>query len=157
MTHLLHIQDLHHSFGKRAILNNLELQIARGERLTIAGKSGSGKTTLLRLIAGLDTVQSGRIEIEGQVASENKTNMLQPWERKTQMVFQDLGLWPTRTVLQNLTDALSSQGKSKTEANLSAKEILVKLAMSEHLDRKPDRLSGGEARRRPPPQPRATP
>ncbi|HJM39059.1 MAG TPA: ATP-binding cassette domain-containing protein [Planctomycetota bacterium] len=147
MTHLLHIQDLHHSFGKRAILNNLELQIARGERLTIAGKSGSGKTTLLRLIAGLDTVQSGRIEIEGQVASENKTNMLQPWERKTQMVFQDLGLWPTRTVLQNLTDALSSQGKSKTEANLSAKEILVKLAMSEHLDRKPDRLSGGEARR----------
>jgi ABC-type sugar transport system ATPase subunit len=147
LTDRLNILDLNHSFGNRTLLNNLNLSLRRGDRLTIAGKSGEGKTTLLRLIAGLELVQKGRIEIMGQLASKAGKSLLAPWERETQLVFQDLGLWPTRTVLQNLTDALGAQGKSKSEARTQAQEVLVKLAMSELLDRKPERLSGGEARR----------
>jgi ABC-type nitrate/sulfonate/bicarbonate transport system ATPase subunit len=115
--------------------------------LSIQGRSGQGKTTLLRLIAGLEAADDGNMTIDGKSAMANGKLLLQPWERGVQIVFQDLGLWPTRNVLQNVLDPLRAKGVSKTEALSKAQSLLMELGLSERLKSRPGTLSGGEGRR----------
>jgi ABC-type nitrate/sulfonate/bicarbonate transport system ATPase subunit len=143
----LSITGLHKSFGQQTLLRDVDLQLAPGERLCITGRSGLGKSTLLRIIAGLETADAGSIEILGRSAMANGRQKLQPWDRSVQMIFQDLGLWPTRTVLANVVDTLRAQGLAKAKARETALEILQRLGLAQQAEQKPATLSGGEGRR----------
>lgn len=142
---LLDVRSLHKSFDGTPVLRGLDLQLEAGARLSIQGSSGCGKSTLLRLIAGLETPDQGSIHLKGQVASEAGKVLLPPWQRGVQMVFQDLGLWPTRRVLQHVVDVRKAAGL--TDPVGVGTRILEQLGLGKHLKRRPGHLSGGEARR----------
>jgi ABC-type sugar transport system ATPase subunit len=141
----LAVSQVTKSFAERKVLDNVSLELEVGQRMSIQGPSGTGKTTLLRIIAGLDVPDSGKITIGGKQATDDKKCLLQPWQRNVQLVFQDLGLWPTRTVLQNVTDARKAAGLPNVVQ--AATETLTALGLQDLLHRKPAKLSGGEARR----------
>ncbi len=144
----LTVHRLSKSFeADKPLLQNLELQLSAGQRLSIRGKSGCGKSTLLRIVAGLESADSGEIVIGGTIAMKDGRQLLQPWQRQVQMVFQDLGLWPTRTVLQNVSDPLRAAGMGKSEAKERATRALQQLGLQDHQNKRPATLSGGEGRR----------
>lgn len=144
---LLEIRGLGWSAGRREVLRGLDLDLEAGARLTVAGRSGAGKTSLLRLVAGLEVPRAGEIRLAGVPASRSGRVLLAPWRRGVQMVFQDLGLWPGRTVLANVRDALRAAGRGRREATARAREVLERLGLGACLRRRPATLSGGEARR----------
>ena len=148
MTEALKVEGLAKSYnGQRQLLHSLSLQLEAQQRLSIRGQSGCGKTTLLRSLAGLDDVDQGDIWIDGNAAMKGGKQLLQPWQRQVQMVFQDLGLWPTRSVLQNVSDPLRAAGCSKAEADERSRQVLAQLGLLNQLKQKPATLSGGEGRR----------
>lgn len=132
---------------KKTIIDEFDLQIRHGEHLVLTGPSGAGKTTILRLIAGLDTPESGQIFVSGKPASLAGKLILPPHKRKVAMVFQDLGLWPHLSVSQNVLLAIPKQraGK-KTRMDLAA-EALQSCEAAELAHRKINTLSGGQAQR----------
>ena len=142
---LLAIANLTKTFDVRKVLDQVSLTAEAGQRISIQGPSGTGKTTLLRIIAGLDCADSGTVTLGGTIATDGKRTLLPPWQRGVQMVFQDLGLWPTRTVLQNVMDARKAAGLP--EVQKMSEEVLHALGLGALLKRLPAKLSGGEARR----------
>ncbi|MFQ5749597.1 MAG: ATP-binding cassette domain-containing protein [Planctomycetota bacterium] len=143
---LLELRGLRRGFGARKVLEEADLALEAGARLTVAGVSGSGKTTLLRLIAGLDPPEAGEILLEGETASRPGRIVLPPWKRGVQMVFQNGALWPTRTVLAHLLDVQRAQGWRGDLAG-NARAVLDRLGLGELAARRPATLSGGERRR----------
>lgn len=143
----LDLRQLHCSFGERTVLRDVSLQLAAGERIAITGRSGRGKTTLLRIVAGLQDATQGELDLHGVSAMRDGRSCLPAWDRSLQLVFQDLGLWPTRTVAQHLSDALTAQGRRGPEAEQRIAATLSALSIDRLAARKPARLSGGEARR----------
>lgn len=137
----LEIQRVTKSYGKVKALDNVTLDIERGEFFVILGPSGSGKTTLLRVLAGLESVDSGNILLDGK-----SVTTLPPPKREVAMVFQNYALYPHKTVLENLTMPVDSE-MSKTEARELAKSIASKLNIAELLNRYPNELSGGQQQR----------
>lgn len=144
-TPLLATSALSKSFDQRIVLNNVSLTLESGQRLSIQGPSGTGKTTLLRILAGLESPDSGSVTLSGKIATQGKHIKMPPWQRGGQMVFQDLGLWPTRTVLQNVMDARNAAGLP--DVKQASTQVLTALGLGDFLKRKPGKLSGGEARR----------
>jgi ABC-type Fe3+/spermidine/putrescine transport system ATPase subunit len=144
-TPLLATTALSKSFDQRVVLSNVNFTLESGQRLSIQGPSGTGKTTLLRILAGLEAPDSGKVILDGQLATENTQIKRPPWQRGIQLVFQDLGLWPTRTVLQNVMDARKAAGLTKVKEEST--RVLNALGLGDFLKRKPGKLSGGEARR----------
>ena len=98
--------------GAVRALEDINLDIERGELIVLLGPSGCGKTTLLRMIAGLETITSGTLEIEGQVVND-----VPPAQRGIAMVFQSYGLYPHMTVRKNMSFALELAKKSRREIN----------------------------------------
>ncbi len=143
----LHLRDLHKSYDGRSLLQGLELRLDSGQRVAVSGASGAGKTTLLRVIAGLEDADAGALEIAGRAAMQGGRQLLPPWRRGVQVVFQDLGLWPTRSVFDNVHDALRAQGVARTEAQQRCQRVLEALGLNGLEKRKPAHLSGGEGRR----------
>ncbi|MCP4771674.1 MAG: ATP-binding cassette domain-containing protein [Planctomycetes bacterium] len=141
----LAVSQISKSFAERKVLDKVSFELEAGQRVSIQGPSGTGKTTLLRIIAGLDLPDSGKVVLNGQDATVDCKSLLQPWQRNVQLVFQDLGLWPTRTVLQNVTDARKAAGLPNVQQ--VAVETLTALGLQNLIKRKPAKLSGGEARR----------
>jgi putative ABC transport system ATP-binding protein len=139
-----------HYTGKRDItaLQEINLEIDRGEMVSIVGASGSGKSTLLNLIGALDTPTKGYIEIDGEPLSGMSDEKLTKIRRnKIGFIFQFFNLLPTLSAEENVALPLHLRGWSKTKANTRARELLqlVKLgARAEHL---PEELSGGERQR----------
>lgn len=131
--------------GQRLVLDGLDLELAPAERLAIAGASGCGKTTLLRVLAGLDAAESGQVWVGGALASKGGAILLPPWRRGLQLVFQDLGLWPARSVLQNVADV--ARWNRSPDPKADARELLARVGLSSLAERSPASLSGGEARR----------
>lgn len=144
---ILSVRKLCCRFGDRTVLSEVEFALGHAERLSISGRSGRGKSTLLRLIAGLQDAQSGEIQIAGRSAMQAGKQRLAPWDRQLQLVFQDLGLWPTRTVEQHLLDGLRAQKVRGAEAKQRAQQVLEALDLTALAQRRPGRLSGGESRR----------
>jgi multiple sugar transport system ATP-binding protein len=127
--------------GVRAV-DEVELEIQDGEFVVLVGPSGCGKSTLLRMIAGLEEVTEGAIEIGDQDVTE-----MPPQKRDIAMVFQDYALYPHMTVRQNLAYGLKLKKMPKAEWKRRVEEVGKTLGLEELLDRKPGKLSGGQRQR----------
>ena len=127
---------------QRPALDRLDLEIADGEFLVLVGPSGCGKSTTLRMLAGLEPVDRGRIDI-----GERDVTMLPPRERDIAMVFQSYALYPHMTVAENIGFHLKIKKIPKPEIAQRVKEAADLLDLGEYLDRKPAKLSGGQRQR----------
>jgi len=136
------INDLSLSFGNIKVLEHLDLEISRGEFLVLLGPSGCGKSTLLHIIAGLEPLTTGAIEIGG-----NDVTDMEPKDRDIAMVFQSYALYPTMTVRQNMEFGLKMRGKPAAEIAPVVEEKARLLRIDQLLARKPSQLSGGQRQR----------
>jgi putative ABC transport system ATP-binding protein len=136
--------------GKRevAALQAVDLEIARGEMVSIVGPSGSGKSTLLNLIGGLDRATSGDIRIDGQSLSALSDDDLTRLRRdKIGFIFQFFNLLPSLTCLENVALPLHLKGLPRQEIASRANSLLELVQLGKRLDHLPDELSGGERQR----------
>jgi lipoprotein-releasing system ATP-binding protein len=136
------------SFGELKVLKGIDIEIEEKEVVSIVGASGAGKTTLLQIIGTLDKPDSGTITYNGTDTARLKGKALSAF-RNTHIgfVFQFHQLLPEFTALENVCIPAYIAGKSKTEAEARAAELLGFLNLSERLDHKPSELSGGEQQR----------
>ena len=148
------------TYGSQSVLNDINLDIADGEFLTLVGPSGCGKSTTLRIIAGLETQSTGDVFIDGSIVNETR-----PSKRDLAMVFQSYALYPHLTVHQNLITPLKLRDltalervplfghlmpeRSKKMSTISAEvhKVAEILKIEPLLDRKPGQLSGGQRQR----------
>jgi ABC-type sugar transport system ATPase subunit len=137
------IKDLNKVYeNKVEVLKNVNIEAAHGEFLVLVGPSGCGKSTLLRMIAGLEDVTSGNIQIGDRVVNE-----LAPAERDIAMVFQDYALYPHMTVRENLSFGLRIKKRPQNEIDERVQTAGKMLNIDHLLDRKPSQLSGGQRQR----------
>jgi len=130
------------SYGPTHVLHGIDIDIADGEFVVLVGPSGCGKSTLLRMIAGLETITSGAIEIAGRVVND-----LEPKDRDIAMVFQNYALYPHMTVATNMGFSLEHRGGSKAEIAERVQWAAGVLGLTHLLDRYPRQLSGGQRQR----------
>lgn len=130
------------SFGNVHVIPPLDLEINEGEFVVFVGPSGCGKSTLLRLIAGLEDVSSGHIDIDGQDATE-----VPPAKRGLAMVFQSYALYPHMSVRKNIAFPLKMAGMDKTEQKKRVDYAAKVLNLTDYIDRRPGQLSGGQRQR----------
>jgi multiple sugar transport system ATP-binding protein len=123
-------------------VDSLNLEIKDGEFMVLVGPSGSGKSTALRMLAGLEPVSSGSIEIDGKDVSKAP-----PKDRDIAMVFQNYALYPHMSVAENMGFALKLKGVSKAERESKVAEVAKILGLEQYLNRKPKALSGGQRQR----------
>ena len=136
--------------GKRQViaLDSVNLEIARGEMVSIVGPSGSGKSTLLNLIGGLDRPSSGEIRIDGQNVAEMSDDDLTRLRRdKIGFIFQFFNLLPSLTCVENVALPLHLKGLGRKEIDKRARELLEMVQLGHRFDHQPDELSGGERQR----------
>ena len=141
---MLELRNISKKFGDKQILKDFHLIVPEKQVLAIVGPSGGGKTTLLRMLAGLETIDSGQVIYNGEilaVAELEKRNLLG-------FVFQDFQLFPHLSVLENLTlSPIHTMNISKEEAEEKAQGLLARLGLSEHANAYPYSLSGGQKQR----------
>lgn len=144
---MIKVQDLHKTFGNNEVLKGISTTVQDGEIIAIIGPSGSGKSTFLRCINMLETPTSGDIQINHQLITEKKTDLMKIRE-KVGMVFQHFHLFPHKTVMENLTYAPMKVLKiSKENAEKRGEELLKQVGLLEKKDEYPNRLSGGQKQR----------
>ncbi len=129
-------------FGDTPVLRGVDLTVETGEFMVVVGPSGCGKSTLLRCIAGLETLDSGTIDIAGRDVSH-----LPPAERGIAMVFQSYALYPHMTVAQNMAFALKLAKAPQTDIDAAVAQAADILGLTDMLQRKPAALSGGQRQR----------
>src|SRR5262245_18045124 len=158
MDPLLRIIGLHKSFASLRVLSGVDLDVGRGEKVSIIGPSGSGKTTLLRCINYLEKPTSGHVYIDGKLIGEKRTNggryvhlsdrELAKERQEIGFVFQRFNLFPHLTALGNVTIAPQKVlGLSKDEAERRGREMLEKVGLGHKVSEYPERLSGGQQQR----------
>jgi ABC-type Fe3+/spermidine/putrescine transport system ATPase subunit len=142
------LDRLSKSFGPVAAVSDLSLEVAKGEALTLLGPSGCGKTTTLRMIAGLETPDTGAISFDGvPVVSVEAGINLPPERRKIGMVFQSYAIWPHMTVAQNVAFPLKVRRVPASERERRVKGALAMIGLEGLGDRPATRLSGGQQQR----------
>lgn len=148
MSALLEIDGVWKSFDDHSVLRGLDLQVAAHEVVVLIGASGSGKSTLLRCINGLESVDAGRIVLDGGVEVTDLGVDLDAVRRRVGIVFQSYNLFPHMTVLDNVM--LAPRKVAKVPADRAAAEamaLLERFGLASKADEYPDRLSGGQAQR----------
>jgi len=138
----LKLRDLHKSYGPVEVIKGVDIDIEDGEFIVFVGPSGCGKSTLLRMIAGLEDITSGTIEIDGVVVND-----LPPKERGIAMVFQTYAIFPHMTVRENVGFGLTINRVPKAEKDRKVQEAARILQIEHLLDRRPSQLSGGQRQR----------
>jgi polar amino acid transport system ATP-binding protein len=154
---VMHAEDVHKSFGRLEVLKGVSLQVTKGETICIIGPSGSGKTTFLRCINHLEEIDSGRIEVNGQLIGyrQRGDRLVEDSERniarqRTQigMVFQRFNLFPHKTALENVTEGpIHVRGMPQRDAVDRAKVLLSRVGLEDKVDTYPGKLSGGQQQR----------
>ena len=145
---MIHLEGITKSFGSLQVLKGIDLEIAKGEIVSIVGPSGAGKTTLLQIMGTLDSPDTGTINVDGTNVSKMKEKELSVF-RNTQIgfVFQFHELLPEFTALENVMIPAFIAGVSTKEASIHAMEILDFMGLTERASHKPNELSGGEKQR----------
>ncbi len=141
-TTILALQNIHKRFGSRVSAHDLTLDIAAGEFFTLLGPSGSGKSTVLRMIAGLETPDSGHIRVRGKDITR-----VPPWHRQIGMVFQHYANFPHLDVQENIAYGLRRSGLSKQAIKDRVNQLLDLVGMQGFESRRVTQLSGGEQQR----------
>lgn len=139
---ILKLQNIKKAFGETEVLKGIDLEIHRGEFITLLGSSGCGKTTTLRIIAGLEETDEGSVILDG----EDITHAV-PNKRDVNTVFQNYALFPHMTVAENIGYGLKIRKKSKEEIQAKVEEMLSLVQLEGYGDRYPDQLSGGQRQR----------
>ena len=161
---ILQVDSLKKSFGKNEVLKGISLSLEEGQVMSIIGSSGSGKTTLLRCINFLETADSGKIMVDGDVIfdgedkSKHKAKETREKQLKIGLVFQQFNLFPQYNVFDNVTLAVKLKAKEREdykhnkkqilkEIDEKAKQILAEMGLSDKMDSYPWQLSGGQQQR----------
>ena len=147
MAQAVEMRGVHKWYGTFHVLKNVDLDVARGERIVICGPSGSGKSTLIRCINRLEEHQRGTITVDG-VELTGKTKAINEVRREVGMVFQNFNLFPHLTILENCTLApIWARKTPKREAEETARRYLEKVRIPDQADKYPGQLSGGQQQR----------
>ncbi|HKT63984.1 MAG TPA: polyamine ABC transporter ATP-binding protein [Burkholderia sp.] len=136
------IVDAVKKFGETEVVRNVNLTVRQGELFALLGSSGSGKSTLLRMLAGLETVTSGKILIDGEDLAQ-----MPPYKRPVNMMFQSYALFPHMSVESNVAFGLKQEGTPKAELKARVAAALELVQMGKYAKRKPHQLSGGQQQR----------
>jgi iron(III) transport system ATP-binding protein len=140
----LRLAGIRHAYGPREVLRGIDLAVGRGEILCLLGPSGDGKTTLLRLVAGLEPLQTGRIELGGQTIAEPGREV-PPEQRHVGFVFQDYALFPHLTVAENVAFGLHQVPRGERAWQVA--EALARVGLETYANAYPHMLSGGQQQR----------
>src|SRR5215212_894522 len=136
------IEHVTFGYGATAVLDDISLEVQRGEFFCFLGPSGSGKTTLLRLIAGFGVPSAGRV-----LVGERDVTRLPPWSRNIGMVFQSYALWPHMSVAKNVAFGLERRKVSRREIDRRVRAALDLVGLASYAERRPAQLSGGQQQR----------
>src|SRR5512140_3510858 len=129
-------------FGPNTVLHDVHLDVDAGECVVLLGPSGCGKTTLLRLVAGLETIDGGRILVGDRVVND-----VAPAERDVAMVFQNYALYPHMSVAENIAFPLLARRVDRGEIDRRVRDVASRLDLTACLARRPAQLSGGQQQR----------
>ena len=145
---MIRVKDIHKSFGSLEVLKGVDLEIQKGEIVSIIGKSGAGKTTLLQIIGTLDKADSGKVEINGvDVSVLSEKELAQFRNKHIGFIFQFHQLLPEFNALENVMMPAMIGRMDWKEAEKRATQLLTDLGLGERLTHKPNELSGGEKQR----------
>ena len=138
----IRFENLSKSFGKNEVLTNIDLEVEKGQLVTLLGPSGCGKSTLLRCLAGLETVTSGKVYLDGEDITYKN-----PKDRDIGMVFQQYSLFPNMDVAQNVAFGLKMKKVPKEEITKRVEEMVDIVGLTDHLHHYPTQMSGGQQQR----------
>ncbi len=138
----IQLEQIVKNYGSFQAVKGIDLEVRDGEFVAFVGPSGCGKSTLLRMIAGLEEITGGKLQIDGTVVND-----LEPKDRDIAMVFQDYALYPHMSVADNIGFGLRMRGMSAEERRRQVEEAADILQITALLDRKPGQLSGGQRQR----------
>ena len=144
---LVRISHVTKYYGRFKALDDVSLDVHRGEVVAVIGSSGSGKSTLCRTVNRLEPIQEGEIEIDG-IPLPQEGRALTQLRAEVGMVFQSFNLFPHRTVLDNITLApVKVRGTSREQAEARARELLARVGLADQAGKRPSQLSGGQQQR----------
>ncbi|MEG0901570.1 MAG: ABC transporter ATP-binding protein, partial [Clostridia bacterium] len=138
----IEIRDVVKSFGNNTVLKNIDLNVEQGEMVTLLGPSGCGKSTLLRAVAGLNSVDSGSVWIDGK-----DVTAIDARRRQVGMVFQSYALFPNMTAAQNVAFGLSIQRQDQKTIAAKVAEMIALVGLQGKENQRPNQLSGGQQQR----------
>jgi len=140
--------DLNKEFGSLQVIKGVNLEIGKGEFVSIVGKSGSGKTTLLSLLSGLERPSSGRVFLKGRDITDASENELALFRRESVgFIFQSFHLIPTLSAWENVALPLFPMKMPNSQRKESAMKLLRQMEMAQRAEHRPTELSGGEKQR----------
>lgn len=144
---LLKINHLHKEFDGKTVLEDVSLEVDKGDVVVVIGPSGCGKSTLLRCLNGLEDIQGGEILLDGQPVLKNAAD-ISLMRQKIGMVFQSYDLFPHKTIMDNVTLAPQKvQKRNRGEVEQEAMELLERVGLADRKDDYPRQLSGGQKQR----------
>ncbi|MGI5492841.1 amino acid ABC transporter ATP-binding protein [Microtetraspora malaysiensis] len=154
---MVKIRSLRKRFGSVEVLKGIDLDVPHGQVVCVVGPSGSGKSTLLRCVNRMETIDSGRVWVDGELMGYaergDRLHLLPPAElcrqrRPIGMVFQRFHLFPHRTAIENVMEGpVTVLGASRAEARRQATELLERVGLADRADHYPSQLSGGQQQR----------
>ena len=138
----IEIKGVSKNFGEVIAVDNVDLEIKKGELFSILGASGSGKTTLLRILAGLEVPSQGSVLIDGV-----DMTTVAPYDRPVNIMFQNYALFPHMSVFENIAYGLKKEGLQKESIEERVQKMLALVKLEGYENRKPNQLSGGQSQR----------
>lgn len=144
---MIKLENINKYYGNFQVLTDCTTAVSKGDVVVICGPSGSGKSTLIKTINGLESIQSGEIQVEGITVNDRKTN-LSALRARVGMVFQSFELFPHLTVRENLTLAqVKVLGRTVSDATTRGLKYLERVGLTTQKDKFPNQLSGGQQQR----------
>ncbi len=144
---MINIKNLNKYYGKTKVLNNISIDIKKGEVFSIVGHSGAGKSTLLRCINGLEDYSEGSLKVNNKEIKNLKKEELRSFRKNIGMIFQHFSLIQRKTVFENVALPMQLWGYTKNEIDKKVKELLALVGLEDKLDSYPKELSGGQKQR----------